>query len=355
MRARLALMPLLSLLVACEAADAPTFPEFTVNPIDDTGAPDPGTEPELSGVVTIAPRLEFDGRFGLSDDPAKPCTYDTELGFAEVECQLEANELDLYFHGWAYDALVERGTCTYLGIDSYMYQAWELGFGPTLVQYEVDADNNFVADILNSVGGFPFCEFDHSTFDPQAPNCCYGTYQVETFFNGVGTLGPIVNWGGGDIGDCFAGAAFHSNLTELLPDGIPAYIVVDIDETANTATSVEFEGPIERLEFTNVPISNYIDPQDPTPIGYESPLATPEYRVECLDDAFEVQVRFLIDVREWDTVAEFDIEGDPDIGRQAGPGAEIPLENNGSGSPINDLWDWRDFTINEVDWVGFAD
>ncbi|MEM6927321.1 MAG: hypothetical protein AAF602_10345 [Myxococcota bacterium] len=363
LRSRLAFLAVPLFVFGCDT-DPIDIPDWVpVDPNDPVVEPDP--EPILGGGIALSPILQFDGRFGLAEDITQPCAVDTTEGFTETRCKLEANELDLYFHGWGYNALVDNGTCTYLGIHNYMYQAWQDGNGPALVQYRLDDETgDCLEDTANSAGCQPACEFDYTNpQDPTAPNCCYGQYQLEiTRVDQAGneevtTQGPFF-WGGGPIGQCYDGAAYYSNITQFLVNGIPAYIIVDIDEGANTATPVTFNGPITVPTFSNVPVANYINSADGIPLGFQQFWSVPEYTIECLDDAEEVLARILVQVEEWDTVSEFvkepEEQSDPDIGRQQEPNGPRPLEPE-SGSPINDLFDWRDFDINQIDWVQNAD
>lgn len=355
LKPRTAFLALPLVVLGCELTNEPDDLPDWQDGYPDTGmvAPPP-TSPELEGIVTIAPVLNFQGRFGLAEDQTQPCTYDTKAGFSEVRCQLDANELDLYFHGWGYDVLVEAGTCTYLGVHNYMYQAWNVGTGPDTVRIEYGPNGEIVNEV-NAVNGVPSCEFDHSLRNPDYPNCCYGTYTYEVVLDGFAATPQTRFWAGGPVGQCYDGAAYYSNITQFLDNGVPARIIFDVNEATNSTTSVTFAGPIDNLEATNIPVANYVDPLDPTPVGFGGTWSVPLYEIECLDDAEEVQVRFLIEVRDWDTVEQFDLEGDPDIGVRAGPGEPSPLEPNGSGSPLNDRWDWRDFTVEAIDWVEFRD
>ncbi|MEN0063465.1 MAG: hypothetical protein AAGA48_15040 [Myxococcota bacterium] len=342
---------------ACQPTDAPELPDWSGGfPNNDppTVAPT-DTDPPLAGLVTIAPVLEFDGRFGLADDLEQPCAYDTTAGFGEIECRLEAEELDAFFEGWGYDVLVESGTCTYIGVSNYMYQAWGIGEGPPVVRYTIEANGNCI-DEIGSQNCQPYCEFNYSTLDPSLPNCCYGQYTSIITVAGVQNVAPAQAWGGGDIGDCYDGAAYNSNITELAANGIPKPILFELEETVNNTVSVEFDGPIEGEYASNIPIANYLNSDDPIPVAFQGFYSRPDYVVECLDDAEETLARFILKVQDWDTVAEFEsLEGDADIGAKPGPGKPAPLEGNGSGDQLNDRWDWHDFAIDEIDVVGFRD
>lgn len=318
---RLILLAASVLALGCpaEPTEPPPFVPGDPNLTADTGLG------ELAGGISISPVLDFEGRFGLASDQTQPCSYDTTKGFGITECRLDANELDLYFHGWGYNLRIQPNTCTYVRYDNYIYQAWEIGAGPTEVPEDSPAE----------------CQFNYSQFIIGAPNCCTGTYYR---INGAGarTEGPFA-WGGElNIGACYGGAAFVSNITAFLPNGVPASIIRDVDEDAATTDTITFDGPIDSLKFSNIQSANYLDPKDPIPLGYQGVYSQPNYQISCLDDAEEVLAMFRIQVRDWDTVAEFsNVEtGNPD----SGAGNPGPLEANGK-SPINDRWDWRDFEV----------
>lgn len=359
----------LTALVACEPTDAPELPDWSPGfPSSDTGGSTDtggGDTGELSGLlaldVNMSPALT---RFGQKADPSLDCEIDASTGtYTRLECQLEINELDLYFNGWNYDLTIPSGTCEYLGVENYMYKAWTHGTGPSTVTIQVNQDGSFYADGANAQDGEPFCEFDHT--DPsneEAPNCCFGTYSliietVDSTGNVVGTeTVPGEEWGGGAVGDCYAGAAFSSSATQVDPvSGLPRYLIVDIDEDVDNVYNVSFNAPIAKPESSNVTVANFYDPADGTPAGLVEDFARDHYAIECLDRALEITARFEIDVREWDEKAEYLAEGDPNSGIQASAGATPPVEDNGSGSPLNDFWDWADFALNGIDYVGSDD
>lgn len=353
-------------LAACEPTPAPELPDWSPGyPTADTGgATDTGNggdTGELAGLlaldVNMPPSLT---RFGQKADPTLDCEIDAQAGtYTSLECQLEINELDLYFNGWNYDLTIPAGTCEYLGVENYMYKAWEHGTGPGSVTYEVDTEGNWVDDVENSIGGVPECEFDHT--DPsnaEAPNCCFGTYIVtQITVDGQGAeLGRVsstpIEWGGGAVGDCYAGAAFTSSQTVIEPiSGLPHYVIVDIDEDLDNVYNVSFTAPIAKPESSTVTVANFYNPADGVPAGLVEDFARDHYAIECLDRAFEVSARFELDVREWDEKAEYLTEGNPNSGIQPSAGAAAPLEGTGSGHPINDFWDWADFALNSIDYV----
>ncbi|MCO4744881.1 MAG: hypothetical protein KC912_08830 [Proteobacteria bacterium] len=356
-------------VIALLALSACTTVDPTENQLDDwtPGVPttggdtgDTGTIDTANpgGLLKITPVLAYDGRFGTVADPDLDCELDTTGGYAEQSCQLEANELDLYFHGWAYNLSIPANTCDYLSIISYYYQAWSMGTGPTLVEYKVDESGQWLSDTSNSVGGAPTCEFDHSGLQNPGPNCCYGEYQVQVTVVAAGggetvqPISPPIEWGGGAPGSCFEGAAYHSSATELTEDGFPKVLVVDIDESADSNFSVSFDSPLGLQVGSNVTVANYLEAGAAIPAGRA--VGIPEYYVSCVDQAAEVRGRFAMTVREWDEEAQFDLEseGDPNSGIQSAPGAAAPEESNGSGSLINDFWDWQDFGLNSIDFVG---
>ncbi len=368
LRFRLAFLAVPLFALGCEQDPVEPPPWAPTDP-NEPGTVDTGPEPALGGQVALSPILAFDGRFGLAEDINEPCVIDTTEGFVEQRCRLEANELDLFFHGWGYNALVDAGTCTYLGVRNYVYMAWEIGNGPTEVSYTIDSDSGLCLPGVNETAALdcvPTCAFDYSQQNNLFPNCCYGEFNLTVNYTDgtpAATTGPYY-WGGGPIGECFGGAAFASNVTALDANGFPFRLIFDIDEGANTATEVLFFGPIEEPFASNVTVANYVNPNDPTPLAfstaYQSPLTgrvyspNPFYIVDCLDDAEEVLGRITVEVEEWDTVAEF-VQGEgsnPDIGQRPGIGEPQPLEENGL-SPINDFYDWRDFNIDQIDWVRF--
>jgi hypothetical protein len=211
------------------------------------------------------------------------------------------------------------------------------------VHYRVDENGIFLSDVEGSLNGRPFCEFDHTKLEPgnpEAPNCCFGSYNTLVTVVDAGggetdqaLTGPT-EWGAKKVGECYAGAAYTSNITQIDElSGLPLRTIVGLDEEVDNEFGVVFEPPI----------------------GHAGVFSRPDYVIECLDEAQEVSARFRITVREWDEVSEFEADGNPDTGRKSSAGASPPLESNGSGSPINDHFDWSDFVLEGNDFVHSAD
>ena len=373
----LAVVHLLALLTGCSSTgETVELPDWTPGfPPEggDTGAvSDTGVVVAPGGAVGVTVDLgEIATRFGDADDSSLSCEIDTEAQpYAVAACQLDINELDLYFHGWQYDVQVPSGTCEYMRMQHYMYEAWQVGNGPATVEIQVDTEGNFVADGDGALNGEPYCEFDYTNANnplgdpnnPEAPNCCYGTYTLNIVtVDGTGTpiettTIPGEEWGGGQLGACYAGAAYSASPTVTDPvSGLPGVVVVDIDENIDSIVSASFPGPIDKPESSNIRVANYVEPGSALPGGLEGLYAVPKYSIECLDRALEIRARFEFTVQEWDEKPEFFDEGDPNSGIQSAPGATPPSDDEGDGSPLNDFWDWADFSLNGIDFVGSGD
>lgn len=256
---------------------------------------------------------------------------------AVMDCILDIHELDLWVLGLEFEVVVPEGLCDFVEVHHYLYQNFEVGLGPDSVSYAIDEDGNFT-DEVNAFRGKPQCvAYDHSLSNPEAPNCCIGSYQetVKNLKTGE-TSTRTGSWLGDDkLGDCYGGSGYRFQEVSLTRDGFPANPIYYTNREAFRHRMV-YEGLSEDFPKTNIPLANFTDPahhggQLPAPL--RGALTQPYYEVVCDDDAEEEYAVIRLQVREWNEVPQFkrDPEGDPDTkGMQD------------TRIPVNDMTDWRD-------------
>lgn len=279
---------------------------------------------------------------GTTDTPCTTTPGESTADYVALDCTLETNELDLYASGLAYDLTVPEGGCDYIMWSHYQYEAWEVGDGPSTVSITIDADGTIVSE-TNAIGGMPYCEFDYSYWDNSAPNCCLGSFTIETTDQSTGSTSTT---GGGDWGgtasQCYAGAAYIDPDLVVDDNGWPMGTYIFLNRASYYK---RFSwGGLSTSFSTNVNLANYFDPADhdgTEPAGYTGDYAAPTYMIGCYDNAEELLARIDLTVREWNEEAQFDADGDPNT-----TGTE-PV----TGLPLNDRQDWADATPGSTTWI----
>jgi hypothetical protein len=276
-----------------------------------------------------------------------PCTVTldgTPEGYDDLECLYDIAELDLYGFGLQFDLNVPEGACDYLAYNHYMYEVWEVGYGPAEVSYTIDEDGNII-DGENSQNGDPVCEFNYSLQNPEFPNCCLGTYtETVTVIDEDGstadTVTPNQSWEGLPS-SCYGGAAFIDPEATFTIDGWPTGKLVPLDKAGYQK---RFVFPyLSATFYTNVPLANYYDPDDhdgSMPAGLAADWAQPEYTFVCLDHAYEVLGKLTLVVREWNEEEEFYASGDPETtGSEPVTGLPIDdIDDLATATPGDDVW-----------------
>lgn len=321
-----------------------TSPVDTGDTIDtDTG----DTLPVVAGFgLTVPTDLGYTVRaadLATGGDCVLDVAADTS-GYQDLTCTLDLPELNLYGSGLDFDFGVPEGACDYWVYDFYMYEAWEVGTGPTEASYTVDVDG-LITDRVNVDGdGVPVCEYDYSYSDAQHPNCCLGTYTltVTVLRQDAETkkviteerVYPNRSWDA-YVPDCYGGAAFTDPDATFNVEGWPTAKIVHLARE-ESQRRFSWDPPAEDFG-TNVSLANHYDAADHgglSPAGLRGYRARPHYTFQCYDNAEELLAEVRLVVREWNEEAEFLTEGDPDT-----TGSE-PV----SGTPINDRQDWADAT-----------
>lgn len=317
--------------------DAPT-------PGGGDGGVGPGPErpdaPPDSFALLVSSETEYPTRLrraGTND----PCAVSRGARREAIDCVLDVNELDLNALGFAVDVVAPDSLCDFILYEGFLFENWEVGTGPELVSFTVEADGTLSHE-MNSAKGEPRCEYDYSWQYPKAygaPNCCGGGYTLRITSAETGEISESSQQWNPELGRCYEGGAYYYKDVELSADGFPLAEWFYIGGKAESKR-YEFDG-ISEQHLTNLPLANYWDPQDHAgdmPAAHRGAYSVPYYRWSCVDDAEEIRAVIRLQVREWNEESEYDVDGDSDT-----TGTEPDW-----GTPINDLEDFADRTPDAV-------
>jgi hypothetical protein len=277
-----------------------------------------------------------------------PCTASKNQS---VDCYLDAEELDLYFHGVTLQYNVPSTLCTYLRFRSYYFVRYPVETSPTLVNVDTDRFGRICHD-ANSNGTCEVgeedqrCAYDYS--GNGGPNCCEGRYtQVSRGWNSVDNVygDPVVTelTYGGKYGNCLDGPATqtHPKDSSNVPLGILSFV-----EGTGLNELYEIKSPIAQGHRSNAFIANFFSPLDHgggTPAGLTPTSAVvpePMFRWQCLDRSDDVIAEIKLFIREWNTKVMFDNRvANPTGYDETGP-EDSPF---GPVNMKNDRFDWRDW------------
>jgi hypothetical protein len=151
----------------------------------------------------------------------------------------------------------------------------------------------------------------------------------------------MASWSG-DAGACLYGPAIETQ--SLTSAGFP---MPDIYYVKGEGKNDVYKpsSPIQKLA-SNVYLANYFDPADHNSpfVGYPGALNITHryYELRCLDRAHELKARIRVQIRDWNTYAEWEkgSTGDPEF-----TGTEPNFPDFG----YNDLFDWADYVFSGVD------
>lgn len=360
-------------------------------PLEDTSSDSsslPSANPEL-GVVqedSFYVRLYDEGKFPyymskLGDFNTK-CAINKGVSAQSLDCVLDMNELDLYFHGMSFQYNVPSGLCSYVEFRTYWYYNFEVGYGPTsIVKNESQDAAGIVTGSSCTIDGVagcsgteavygtegPRCKYDYTATG--GPNCCVGSYSLTnntTTPSGTTSTTSILGWGG-NIGNCIGGAG-KTSWTKYSKEGYPRSQIYHTP-AKGLNERYDVKGPIDSTNVgSNFPNSNYFTASKHTHSGYfESRVSSlpyivdpiddrngtplysgnPAYTWSCLDRNDELVNQIRVYVREWNTNKEFvkygtskGASGDPDIAGVEGSTCDY---TTGSGY-CNDSFDLDDIS-----------
>jgi hypothetical protein len=316
--------------------------------------PQPGESAVIAGVVQFGRHSDLPANAGMAvvindqvtwpmrirqrDTADTPCqVHGTMDGQTHsIQCVIDTDELDLYALGLKFDLVVPEGECDFVLTSWYRYAAFECGQGPTDVSWTVNADGS-TSNEKNARHGAPLCSYDYTKQD--GPNGCLGVYTQVVTDAATGKTTTTEHKWGGNLCDCYDGAAWRDVDRQLDKSGCAADLYTYIGRRPLLKV-VKFRGLSADYD-TNVVLANYYRPSehmgdpntDPMPAALnpkKNPMAQPFYEISCEDDAKEEISHISIAVREWNEEVEFDADGDPDT-----DGIEA-----GWMTPIDDVPDW---------------
>lgn len=270
-------------------------------------------------------------------DWSQQCTIplsDFNTPAADIECYIEAHELDLYARGLTISSAVPAGLCEYFVEEPYYYFKYLPGVGnPGPLSYSTTD---------------PICAFDYTS--QKGPNCCTGLWTMSPGADPT-KQPPRDGKYTGDFSACYSAP----NLSELpkSEDGIPEGILYG-DSIGGVKISRDLKGRLYGGNVRNtINLANYYLPSDHThptanpmlagnaPIAFDWHLDTakgvnyptnPFFKYTCYDTNREVRARITLSVREWNTIAELHQGGNPNLT------GVLP-----NGDNLNDYFDWKDF------------
>ncbi len=308
----------------------------------------------------------------------------------DLNCLIDVPEGDLNFNGIELAYNVPETMCRYLVRETYWYYNQEVGYGPSSIQINKTVDNDGAVSVYTcSINGGAAgvctglaeievdasdstvkCKYNRTSAGKQ--NCCLGEYtftkrttNVDTGLTTTDT--EDLKWGG-DITQCIGGAG-RTDWEYYSEDGFPRAV----NQYAYNGISAKYKvtAPIQGPnDIWSLSVANYSTPGLHTHDGYFDarvstlpyfidpvddrsgtlmPVASPYYRFSCLNEAYEIQNRISVYVREWDVytdylayIASSGVTSVPDR-----PGETESTDCDGVDGICNDRWDLDDF-INEL-------
>lgn len=331
-----------------------------------------------------------------------PCSISpTETAHKDINCIIDVPESDLFVSGLALKYNIPKNLCPYLVRSTYWYYNQEVGYGPVSIQMNINQTTTIDNGISNTVINSRSCSVDGAAAVPcstafpevtiseadqavkcaydktpsvNGANCCLGAYQwtvvtTETSGGGLVTSKTETRDWGGSYAACMGGAGV-TNWEAKDSRGLPMQIVEPARTGINSTYKVS--APIDTTSsFSVLPVANYYKTTAHSHTGFGPVLSTPlssrlstkpyyvdpiddrngtlilpgndSYEFVCRDEAWEMIHRIRVQVRKWDTVADFQNyiasagTGEPDRS------GDEPDGCSGIEGPCNDFFDAGDF------------
>ena len=327
---------------------------------------------------------------GISDSCA--IVPDDSLTAAEryIECTLEVPELSAWFRNIDLAVNMPANTCRYTRVRPYWYANFDIGFHATDIYIESQTDgvgeclqyqcSNTGYGALTACNtspaqaiadgdswyidgeGNPICLFDHAQIDSDDPDCCVGSYTLNSrtydTVNTVATntVSTVASFGTVYGEQCYGGPfSYEASWPKLNNQPVPLVINTWLEGMGEIYTLAS-PSSYNRYQYNTIN-GNYYSPGVglPNPMsstyansigqtGHVSPYE--DYEVECLDEGDEVIYSIKLKIREWNTTADFNTylasgTGDPDVSGVEGTNCEYEDPDD---DQCNDRTDWDDLT-----------
>ena len=212
---------------------------------------------------------------GVADDINNNPTTSNGIIYtnADVNCYLNAEELELYTKGLKLKLQVPAGICQYISYDHYSFFKHQYKVSNPALQvvtnytYQLATGSTCTLPTAPTTLTAPKCIGDYSGGNPAGPNCDTGSVRVNTItrtYSGGGTgtcttssdSAPVAadTECGGKIGNCLAGPAVdHQDINADY--AWPRLMIVEAYD--GFEKEWEFKSPISQSHSTNLYIANY--------------------------------------------------------------------------------------------------
>lgn len=297
------------------------------------------------------------------DDFTSECKVTSSSVTKDISCIIEAQELDLWYHGVSLHYNVPKDMCSYLGWSKPYYYNLTPSMGPVDIVINkatstITVNGSVVGS--NGNGGFgdttggvsgddkPYCATNYSDTknpvaprDGKGPNCCQGSYLLTVIPTAGDPTQTFGDWGG-NAAKCLLGPAVDDGDGQGYPLSRITYV-----EGIGLNTKYDVVAPMSKL-ISNANIANFFDETEhgnDVPLAFRItngfPATQPYYEFVCYDRSREVQARIRVMLREWNLASEFakGVNGDPDLGTGL-------TEPGYPDHDQNDRYDWLDFGNN---------
>lgn len=286
-------------------------------------------------------------------------------GALDIGCNLEAEELELFYAKLKLTASVGGGACEYIGFRPYAFWQYSpIKTSPVTKVIDYASSCSGGPAPVGSVTTAPTAleDCDGNYINAGGPNCDTGSFTVNTYTASAGavcdtTTTTVISCGGVKTA-CLAGPVTTVMSSAELISGYRAQTVA---ASTGASKTWELKSSVEFLDITNLRNANGVVNNACTdtradantwanqaavaatvsPFGEESPY----YEFTCLDAAKDIKARIRLTVREWNRT--FKINDIYDLVAALPIPTLIPRKMNDVTAPTfgtsyNNVLDWDD-------------
>lgn len=279
----------------------------------------------------------------------------------DIGCNLEAEELELFYTKLKMTASVGGGSCEYIGFKPYSFWQYSPIKTSKAISYAAGCTGGGSAGAVTAIPTAAD-DCDGNYVNEGGPNCDTGSIAVTTYSASTGTTCDTVTTStivcGGVKTACLAGPVTTVMSPAELESGYRAQTVAS---SSGATKSWDLKSSVEYLDITNIRNANGVVNNACTdtraqanlwanqasvlptvsPFGGESPF----YEFTCLDAAKDIKARIRLSVREWNRT--FRINDIYDLMAAAANPNLIPKKMDDITSPMfgtsyNNVMDWDD-------------